>query len=280
MRYGLFTFNLHANDTYLVKELINTIHPILIKMPEYALVIEKAGSPGEHFHLIFKFNGDTSQKVKQKIENKATTLFIKNTLTKTMTKYEIAFDYRLIENTETDLAYSIGYIYKDGYDYKSCGFTAQYVTACIQHYHTTIRNKAKIDPTAGWKILNGKTAHAHIEAFAKKNNMTLDDPSLYTTMRENHFSFNQITWKSKKEIFEDIILSNQDQCDEFRVKLTKHTSEQDANLELGYHKNLMHQMIKDIKDIMDMNPHDDDLRMHLGNKIYQYENHLQPLCPH
>jgi hypothetical protein len=239
-------------------------------MKQYALIIEKCGTPGEHVHLLFNFNGDTQQKVKQKIENKAVTLFIKNTLTKTMTEYQKAFDYKIIANTTEDIMYTLGYVYKDGQEYNSKGFTQEYVTKCIQYYHTTKRNEAKMNPTQGWKILNGKTAHAEIQHFATKHGYTMDEPHLMTYMKQNFISFNMISWKQRREIFQEVILSNPDKSDKFNVNLAIHSSKQDANLELEHHKWELITLLNDLRDIQSKNHDYNGLREALNLKISQY----------
>jgi MarR-like DNA-binding transcriptional regulator SgrR of sgrS sRNA len=242
-RYGLFTFNPHSNDCYLNKELINTIHPMLEKLNQYALCIEKCGTPGEHFHLVLNMNGDTSQKLKNKIENKAVTLFIKNRLTETMTKYENAFDYKIIKNEESDKMYTIGYCYKDGYEYKSKGFTQEYITKCIQHYHTSERNMAKVDPTAGWKVLSLRNAHAEIEHFAKKHEMEISDKNIYLRMKEQKISFCQISKKQQDIIHDELVVANKPEC-KFAVALaTKNILEGEVN---DYYKEMYQRLIIDL----------------------------------
>ncbi len=217
-RYGLFTFIPHSIDTYLNKELINPIFPQLEKMIQYALIIEKCCTPGEHIHLYFYLDGDTTQKVKAKIEVKATTLFIKNRLQGTMSLYENAFNYQIVKNEEHDKMWVLGYAYKDGYEKLSKGFSQEYVTKCVQYYHTTERNKAKADPTAGWKVLSLRNAHAEIEHFAKKNEMEISDKNIYLRMKEQRISFCQISKKQQDIIHDELVVANKPEC-KFAVAL-------------------------------------------------------------
>lgn len=249
-RYGLFTFNPHANDCYLNKEIINTIFPILEKLKRYALVMEKCGTPGEHIHLLFNLTGDTQQKVKQKIENKAVTLFIKNTLQKTMTKYENAFDYQIIKNTEEDLMYTLGYCYKDGKEYKSLAFSQEYVTKSIEYYHTVCRNKSKIDPSEGWKVLGLRNAHVEIEHFAKKNDISIDDKTLYLQMKQQRISFCQISKKQQDIIHDELIVANKPD-NKFAIALAeRNIIEGEEN---SYYKEMYQKLITDLTHEKDMN---------------------------
>lgn len=262
-RYGFLTFNPHSNDTYLNKEFINTIHPILKKMKQYALVIEKCDSPGEHVHLYFAHDGQTEQKVKQKVEVKATTLFIKNRLQGTMTVYDKAFNYGLVGNTEHDKMYTLGYTYKDGYEKESKGFSQEYVTKCVQYYHTHERNQAKVDPSNGWKVLGLRNAHAEIEHFAEKNDIKITDKTLYLQMKQQRISFCQISKKQQDIIHDELVVANikkekqitkpDSSSDQFCVNLAeKNIIQGEAN---DWYKELYLRLITDLMNEKDMNNH-------------------------
>lgn len=260
-RYGLFTFNPHSNDCYLNKELINTLHPLVEKTQQYVLTMEKCGTPEEHIHFLFAFNGDTEQKVKQRIENKAITLFKTNALVNTMTQYEKAFNYRIVKNTTEDKMYTIGYCYKDGYAIKSLGFSQEYITKCIQHYHTSERNKAKNMPETSWQVLSLRNAHVQIETFAKNNNMSVVDKYLYLRMKEQRISFCQISKKQQDIIHDELVVANIKK--EVQKTRPKSNSEQFAlnvavkNIIEGepndYYKDLYHKLISDLTSQKDMN---------------------------
>lgn len=249
-RYGLFTFNPHANDVHLNKELINTLHPLISKQKQFVMTIEKPQTPGEHIHFLFSLNGDTLQKVQARIENKAIKIFIENRLPQTMTVYKDAFNYQLVKNTPEDLMYITGYVYKDGYSLKETGFSQEYVTKSIEFYHSTIRNKAKVEPKHGWKVLGLRNAHAEIEHFAKQNKLDIADKYLYLRMKEQRISFCQISKKQQDIIHDELIVANKPD-NEFALALAKRNIIEGE--ENSYYKELYQKLITDLTNAADMN---------------------------
>lgn len=211
MRYCLFTFNPHPSDTKeFVQELQSLLQPILSKLKKYIFVREKKGKPEEHIHLLFGSESICEKdKIKQKIENKAIKSFIKNRIKDSNTDYKHAFDYLLVENTEDQHMYYVGYVCKET-DCKpiTLSYTQEYITTCVEYYNSVKRNESqKIDNS--WKHLKPNELHCYMEHYSVKEKLDIDNPKLIVAMKKNKVSFNQITERQMRITKQELVLAHE-----------------------------------------------------------------------
>lgn len=218
-RFCLFTFNPHPSDTKeFVQIMQSLLQPILSKQKQYIFVREKKGKPEEHIHLLFTGEYKDKDKIKQKIENKSIKSFISTQIKTSNTDYKHAFDYLLIPNSQEEHMYYVGYVCKE----EDCnpytkGFTQEYVTQCVNYYHTVERNKSKkIDNS--WKHLRPNEIHCYMEHYSKELQIPLDDPLLIIEMIKQKVSFNQITERQMRRSKQELWIAHKDE-----VHHTSHT---------------------------------------------------------
>lgn len=274
MRYCLFTFNPHPSDTKeFVQEMQSLLQPILSKLKKYIFVREKKGKPEEHIHLLFGSESICDKdKIKQKIENKAIKLFIKNRIKDSNTDYKHAFDYLLVENTEEQHMYYVGYVCKET-DCKpiTLSYSQEYITTCVEYYNSVKRNETqKIDNS--WKHLKPNELHCYMEHYSKELNIPLDDPKLVLEMKSNKISFNQITSKQMRITKDELIIANKDKVNEFSYNVSVNSAKEDDNQDGFYYKMKYYEMLESMKDISkeDINDNEKFKKIKLILFDYQY----------
>lgn len=218
MRFGLITFNPHPNDLHLIDQFLILLKPQLSKPnATYVLGYESKGTPSAHVHLLLGLPDSSDiTNLRSKFKSapwKNFTKICKEGMTEiTELLDKKGLEVKMVKKTEEDHMKTLGYVSKE-HVHDSQKFTEIQITQAVKYYHQTERTPKQVDSSTSWKILNGKTAHVHIEHFAKEHDLSIDDPKLVEMMSSNFYSFNMISTKQKDKILAELILSHAEQGD-------------------------------------------------------------------
>lgn len=213
LSYRFITFRPSpTNPSFLTNFLDILLPKIRIKCPAYVVGIEKDGTPERHVHILMghKSFSDT-QKFNQFIFFKEMKEF--KTATKDWaTIWEHAYHPKEVLKKIEDTLKTTGYILKEqNSQIEIKGFTDQFIEDSKKFYLATGRVKNQTPShLRDWKILTKKNAHNWIMDFIHQNDTSIRDPLLIFKMREQCYSFCDLTSKAQKEILDDILIESKD----------------------------------------------------------------------
>lgn len=257
MRQAFITFRSHPTEKYLDEEFLTMVTPMCEKSIKYVISYEKQNTIDSHFHILIFF-----ENVKFDITNlrsKFNTKSWKNWYLQIKEKHTVitpkfdegALQLKLVEKTQEDYLKTLGYICKDNV-YRSKQYDEQEITDAVKFYHIQSRKPPEVDNS--WKILTTKTAHATIEQFCQKNEISLDDKTLPLQLAQNKISMINISEKQQDKLFTELCIGNSDYTNEFSEEYHKcNILEQtkwkgDSNYELFYRQKQLSKLIGWIKD--------------------------------
>lgn len=211
LTFRFITFRASSDNPSFLTNFLDLLLPKLrAKCPAYALGIEKDGTPDRHVHIMMGRHtfGDT-QKFNDFVFFKAMKDF-KNATKDWSTIWEHAYKPKEVVKTTEDTMRVLGYCLKDEYSAKeNKGFSKDFIEESIK-FQLAVGRVKNITPShlRDWKILTKKNAHNWIMDFIHKNNTTVRDPLLIFKMRQQCYSFCDLTSKAQKEILDDILIES------------------------------------------------------------------------
>ncbi len=218
MRHSFITFRSHPNEKYLDEQFLTLITPMLEKSIKYVVSYENENTIDSHYHIIM-FH-DASKFDISNLRSKFNTKVWKNWFANIKPLHTIitpsfsdsALQLKLVGTTDEDYITTLGYVCKENV-YRSKNFDEQEITDAVKYYHISSRKPPKMDNT--WKILTTKNAHASLEEFAKKQELSFSDKSFPTLLAQNKISMINLSSKQRDQLYMELMVANNDCGHEF-----------------------------------------------------------------
>lgn len=219
LRFAFITFRPAPGNPTLLTEFLTLFSPLINKAKYSASVIEEYGTPQAHFHAIVSGSFKDTDRMNRWFWNAKMKKF-KESLQHTNTLSKCCFHNLLVKQNPDELFWytsdvetCLGYVLKsekekDRYTIDTKGFTNDQILQADKMYFTSLKCKNRCDVLKNdWTLLTKKNAHCLIEDFCQKNDQTIRDGNLIKNMKRSRYSFVDLTSKAQKEIFDEIMIS-------------------------------------------------------------------------
>lgn len=213
-RSFIITLRSHPSESYLTDTFLTYLKPFLDTQLRYTYAFEELGTLEEHVHIYVETNFRDKEKLcKNKIFKEVSNKY-KNVCHDKQTLFsptwvDKANQAKLIKEGEE--LKTLGYVHKENGDKKFQGnFSNQEILTAVDiYYKEKLLDKSKIGKNQ-YKYVTTKQAHATVENYCERNNVSINHPKLVQLMKADRYSFIQISKQQQACLWEELTLVHSD----------------------------------------------------------------------